>query len=360
MPQRRRGQHWLIYALGGGMGHLTRATALARAATVHPRNRDNCASQDRASRRITIVTNTSYAQHLPLRRELGPACRVVRIEPTAGQQAILRCLSTIIEADPPDVFLVDTFPRGLGGELAELIPDLDCPRLLIHRDLTPRYAERAAVRRSIDHFDHILLPGETGPFQGMKSETWTMPWLVRDFEELHGLEESRRILGATDDPRPVIAVVGCGRENEETEMRRIAAMLARDLEHLAVVRFAAYSSSSKTRCGTPAKHRAIRIWPLLAVHRGIRLVIGGGGYNTVYETQATRTPLIAVPRPRLYDRQERRLPKHACAHDYSHILAQAEKALHTREEGDIAQRYVNGVHQAVETINLIRGHNTRY
>ena len=52
------GPHWLIYALGGGLGHVTRATSLIRAA-------------EREGVTCTVLANTSLLASLPLRAELN-------------------------------------------------------------------------------------------------------------------------------------------------------------------------------------------------------------------------------------------------------------------------------------------------
>ena len=52
---------------------------------------------------------------------------------------------------------------------------------------------------------------------------------------------------------------------------------------------------------------SVMVWPLLVALPGADLLIGAGGYNTVYESRAIGVPLLAKGQSRLYDRQKRRL-----------------------------------------------------
>src|SRR5579871_6283318 len=96
---------WLIYALGGGFGHLTRASALARAAV--------------PDTIVRILTNSPYASCV---QRAMPELDIAVIDPemsvAAGRSEAVRQ----IESAAPDCLIVDAFPRGLGGELAEYIP----------------------------------------------------------------------------------------------------------------------------------------------------------------------------------------------------------------------------------------------
>jgi UDP-N-acetylglucosamine:LPS N-acetylglucosamine transferase len=44
-------------------------------------------------------------------------------------------------------------------------------------------------------------------------------------------------------------------------------------------------------------------WPAADLYAAAHAVIGGAGYNTIYECAACQVPLIARPWPRKYDRQ---------------------------------------------------------
>ena len=149
---------WLIYALGGGWGHLTRAIALAR-----------IAGRDRP---VRILTNSPYAPTTDL--------DIVTLETRAEVvHAIAACQAACL--------IVDTFPRGIGGELAAVLPTLDALKVLVHRDLTPRYVEKMRLREFVAaHFDLILVPGagEGSQLGDLPMAVETDAWLVRSADEL--------------------------------------------------------------------------------------------------------------------------------------------------------------------------------
>ena len=100
--------HWLVYALGGGLGHLTRGLALARAAR-------------RQGVRVTLLTNSPYASVLPVRDELHRDDCLIIIPAQSDLQAAKCQVRDIIRDSTAQLVIVDTFPRGLGGELADSV-----------------------------------------------------------------------------------------------------------------------------------------------------------------------------------------------------------------------------------------------
>jgi hypothetical protein len=332
-----RPERWLIYALGGGLGHLGRAVALARAAR-------------RPGRTFRLLTNSPFAHAVSIERELGEAATVVRIDPELDRERVARVVGSEIEPAGFDVLIVDTFPRGLGGELAPILDRLPVPKVLVHRDLDPRYVARANLRHFAVRYDRIILPGEPAPLGDLPRATMTAPWLLRDSDELLDRKEARRTLGVDDDERPVVAVFGCGRPEEVTESRRLADRLQEILTDRAIVRFASVLRSEHADGLIP-----VSIWPTLEAMRGIDLLVGSGGYHSVHEARATGTPLIAFARPRLYDRQGLRLRPSERVHDEEELIVRVRERLELSgsETGGRLSPYVNGTWAAVGLIESV-------
>jgi len=330
--------HWLVYALGGGLGHLTRGLALARAAR-------------RQGVRVTLLTNSPFAAVLPVRDELHRDDCLIIIPDQSRLQETKYQVRDVIRDSPAQLLIVDTFPRGLGGELADLLPMLSIPTALVHRDLNPKYVESFELSRFVSTYDLLLCPGESGPLKSARTRR-TLPWLIRDSEELLHAVPARRQLGLMDaDVRPVALVSGSGRADEIREMEASALWLERQLEDRVHIRFCSPVTKNST---------GLNIWPLLPLLPGVDVLIGAGGYNTVSEARVTGTPLIALARPRMYDRQQVRLAQHETftMRDElpDRILSLTASSANDRRRTPPA--YSNGTHQAVEALLKLVGHSS--
>ena len=329
-----RRQHWRLYALGGGLGHLTRATALARAAVAR-------------GHAVDLLTNSPFAPGLPLESWLGPGATVHRVDAQSDKSATVAAVGAWLSESTPDVLVVDTFPRGLTGELVALLPTVRAPRVLVHRDLNPVYVERFDVARAVDAFDLLVVPGEDAPFAQHPRAVRTAPWLLLDADACLSREDARRQLGLHDgDARPFVAVMGCGRPEEVAEAQESAERLGAAFEGRAAVRWL-----------VPTPHEGgLTVWPALAVMWGVDVLVGAGGYNTVQEARATGTPLVARARPRLYDRQALRLTEAERVEDAGALEARVASLLSLLLQAGPRERpsaWDNGVHAAVEAIERV-------
>ena len=297
-------KRWAIYALGGGLGHLTRGVALARAALKQ-------AAADSRSLQISLLTNSPLAGIVcQAVRETGLIIR--RLEPAQNgattQAQTIAAVHRWLADWRPDTLLVDTFPRGLGGELADVINSAALRTVLVQRDLTERYARRPDVLAAVARYDLIVIPGERADWMPPRA-VLTPPWLVRDRNELLAPQAAAEILQVTGSDRPVVAFVGCGTPAEIEEVRSWAVSATDRLHGRADVRFLDAGQSATTPCSPAPAERLIvvRHWPLLELLPGVDVMVSGGGYNSVHEARFTGTRFLAVARPRLYDCQDRRL-----------------------------------------------------
>jgi predicted glycosyltransferase len=267
-----RGGLWLIYALGGGWGHLTRATALARVAS--PRNQ------------VRILTNSPYAPQVS--RAL-PELDIVALDPTLPAVTAREQVIQHMRTADPSCLIVDTFPRGLGGELADVIHSLRATKVLVHRDLSPRYVAEAKLHAFVrSAYDLILIPGEDegAAFADLPAAVVTEPWLIRDPPP-----ERDRVR------QPSVVVCAAGTEKE---LSWYGAM---------VVALQALDDGIDIRCVAPVcppgcpRKCWIEHWPATDLYADAGVVIGGAGYNTIHECLAFEVPLMARPWTRKYDRQ---------------------------------------------------------
>ena len=362
----------LIYALGGGLGHLNRAVAFARAAI---RRYGSAGTASRPTLEICLVTNSPYANVLPIADELGPGHQIIQLSPTLSRDQTATRIRSLLETTSFDTLFVDTFPRGLGGELADVIPQLRCRRVLIHRNLNARYVAEYDVAKAVDNFDLLLVPGEAAPFDQHPRAHVTAPWVIRDQTELLSRDAARQLLNASTNSLPIVAVVGCGKIDEVEEMRQIAGRLAKTFQSHANIRFGtprlistAQADLDRASVERPADEtptllpaddvlkvapNTIHLWPLFQAMRGVDVVVGSGGYNTVHEARITRRPLIALPRARRYDRQDVRLSDNETATNVESIeqkLTAALSLISDSRQPDIPD-FQNGVHQALDALD---------
>ena len=329
------GPWWLYYALGGGTGHLMRAIALARRAARH-------------GVRTRILCNSFRAAAIVEHFQACYPCssrwiEFVRIAAAAERGTIATRVANELQSRPaPEWLIVDTFPRGLAGELRELLPASRLPAALVHRDLAPEYLAWAKLGDFVRRYDVVFAPGELGPLALAAGERLlaTEPWLVCDAEELLAPSAARAALIGRPTPlndgtghrvpslpwpadsrgdrlrlqalnsetlsddqgEPLVVVSGSGRTEEALAAGRWAASMTGRFERT-MVRFVSLDAPALAVAGTIGQ----RCWPLLRYLRGIDLLVGAGGYHTVHESRAAGVPLIAVPQPRQYDRQSNRL-----------------------------------------------------
>lgn len=179
------------------------------------------------------------------------------------------------------ILVVDTFPRGLGGELAQVLPTLRCPKVLIHRVLNPDYVARFRLRDFVsDYYQTIICPGERGVLADLPQARFTLPWVVR---------EPRKA-----DTNVDVVVCAGGNATELHWYGEVAGLL----NGLCDVKCIAAECPEECPIDVWVQH-----WPSIDWIARAKVVVGGAGYNTVNECQALGVPLIARPWDRQYDLQ---------------------------------------------------------
>ncbi|HIK07828.1 MAG TPA: UDP-N-acetylglucosamine--LPS N-acetylglucosamine transferase [Trichormus sp. M33_DOE_039] len=317
---------WLIYALGGGWGHLTRALSLARIA----------ANQ----RRVNIITNSPYAQHIS-----NEGCLLYLIPACESFSVTCQQVREILSNTHYDCLIVDTFPRGLGGELADILPQLhNIPKILIHRDINPSYVKIKDLRPFVtENFDAVIVPGEGTdlPLGDLPEVIHTEPWLIRHAGELPDRKTARSHILKVGDTRKIILVCAAGQASELPLFNQLTLQLKQAFPECAVRFLSPHCSDDELKT----------LW--LSHHPGIEclaaadVVVGGAGYNTVYECTSIGVPLVALPLPRLYDRQLKRASKINQVLNIPDVLLTVKKILDTATDSPFRPNYTNGAIAAV-------------
>jgi hypothetical protein len=285
-----------VLALGGGTGHLFRAVAFARAA----------GSRGHVTR---ILASSAHTEEIA--RSLAPPSTTIAA--CRGSTDAMRAEARRwLDADD-DALVVDTFPRGLVGELDEL--PRARPTVLVHRDLADAYALRRETREAAARFDAVVAPGEHGPLAAALEARWTAPWIVGASVTPLSRATARRAFGlAPDDAGPLVVVTVTADDRDAHDLADVATSLAAELAGRVHVRLARLGDR-----GAPL--------PLAPLLGGVDLVVGAAGYHLVHEARATATPLVARPAPRTYDVQARRLRPEERARDLDEVALRIRAAV---------------------------------
>jgi predicted glycosyltransferase len=354
----------VIYALGGGWGHLNRALALGRiAARRHA---------------VTILTNSSYAEYVLERLDLTPQPSSLARKGDSGEvylEAIAPDLSREETCDRVQQFLlnqqydcliVDTFPRGLGGELAEILPQLQVPRILVHRDLNPQYIQAKAIAEFVEaHFEQILIPGEGDqvPLAHLPQVQHTAPWLIRSADELMPPDQARSLLRLPQTLTPTVIVCASG-STPPSLVGKGAGGLGQEAQLFGTLTHQLHQSlpGVTVRCLSPQcppycpPELWVSHWPGIDYLQMADVVVGGAGYNTTYECAALGVPLISFAFQRLYDRQARRAQQHNYGvQTIDEAIALVRRLLQQTSKSTTPNQrnYVNGALQAVQLIESV-------
>ncbi len=285
---------WLIYALGGGWGHVMRALSLARAVIPHQPVEILCNSPY-----VKVILSSSFwDQHLH-----PYSLQIHSLAPNASLDQAATWVTEAITCRLLKGLIIDTFPRGLVGELTQcfdLIPST--PKVWIHRDLSPIYVDQYELRSYVKHHYHqVLIPGELEDPPLGDLGIRTPPWLISNPEDLPSRDGIRAQLGVTEENADLIVLCVSGREQERSIYGRLAVLISTQFPHLYV---RCLSADLPPDC---PPQLWIQHWPGIEILWGADLILGAAGYNTIMECLALGIPLIAFPWRRLYDRQRQRL-----------------------------------------------------
>ena len=242
----------IYYAPGAGLGHLTRGIAILRQ------------WRKRTGYPALLL---SYSPFAPLARKEGIGVREI---PGPDPGALKRLLARA----GPRALVVDTFPRGIMGEMADLVPALGIPTILIQRYLNPAYLRQFNVAAFVSRFYRLLVRlADALPAQTLSQQTVDVPPVT--------IREAHELPPVTQRAGWLFADWG---EGSEPFIQAAQEAAARQGKTLRVVR--------------PAES-----YPAVDQMASHELVVCGGGYNLYHEAALTGTPAIFVPGRRMYDDQ---------------------------------------------------------
>ena len=183
-------------------------------------------------------------------------------------------LGRVVRRTKPKLLVVDTFPRGMVGEIAELAASLPCPVVLIQRYLNPSYLLQFKVAAFLgEHYHLVVRIADALEPQTLSQRTVDVPPVT--------VREARQVSAAGSRSGWLFVDWGEGSEPYVQVAREAARQRGKQLRIL----------------------RHGERYPAVDSMPNAELVIGAGGYNLFHEAALTGTPAIFVPCRRMYDDQ---------------------------------------------------------
>ena len=283
---------FLHYALGGGLGHIVRQVAIAR----------SLQQQTDGNSKSTIIANSEFASTVAqlVAQENGDQILFELLPPNCLPIDVENLLERLLASQHFECLIVDVFPRGLGGELANCFakhPAL--PKILIARNLPLAYLQQFQVESFVRrNFRLVFRIEPEAPFGDLPQSQLTCPVVFQAAPT-----EADPIANRQDQHR--ILVVGSGTAAESEALRKLTddlrATTSTNDEDINSRPLEFYFHGPNSELSNDQF-----CWPPASQLAGFDLVIGNAGYNLFWETQLAQTPAILFAQPRKYDDQSLR------------------------------------------------------
>lgn len=274
---------------GVGLGHFTRLFAVAK------RVREQDPDVE-----IVFVT-TMAALHLLESEGIPsyhlPGAYMFNDMSSAEWNAITEeLLATVFEIHRPSVFVFDgAFPyRGMLNAIKN------------REGLTNVWLRRGAFKKggtkipvdSIEHFDHILRPGDSVEVSVEEINfntpvTHLKPILLAKPEDLLSRREARLRLGLPIDAIAVYIQLGAGKINDIEDQLGMSIRLLNEYENVHIVVGESIIGDRLKLTGTHV--RIIRDYPNSLLFNAFDFAIMAGGYNSYHEAIAFTLPTLFIP-----------------------------------------------------------------
>ena len=280
----------VYYAMGGGLGHLVRARAVARTLKVDPA--------------MTVLTSSTYADDP---RVSGPmSVRRVPSSLERSPQEFRAWMESTLNTLRPDTLIVDTFPNGIVGEFigAALPPGTALHHVarLVRADALP-----AVFRPGGPAFDTSFCVEELAAehLALLRLRSHRVQVLALQDPSTEDLSPAHRMILVHH--RAFWLVVHSGPAAEVEELIRFAAdlraMEAADVDLVALTRSPVEGIASRTYC--------YDVFPATPLFASAHRIISAAGFNVMRQTEPWRDRHHVHPFPRPYDDQYRRAAQRA-------------------------------------------------
>lgn len=279
----------LYYAIGGGLGHLTRARAVIHTLSLAAGGAE-----------VKVMTASGAARD---RRVIEPATPIeVRPELAGDRATYNRWLRATIERLAPEAIYIDAFPAGIVGELCAFPPCESIPCFHVARLLRwERY--RTVLTGRMARFERVYMaePLDAAQQHFLEEQSKELvPIALCDPPSTLDRAIEERIRSIASAGAPLWCVVHSGPADEVMELLAYAESMAMEegIEPQILLVTASPPVGLSSRVITIDLYPADMIYPYAA------RIITGCGFNAMRQTERYRDKHRFIPFARHYDNQE--------------------------------------------------------
>lgn len=275
----------LYYAIGGGLGHLTRARAVLHTLGI--------------TGRVAVITASHLAEDPRINRGLD----IISVPPELANDgnAYRTWLNTMLAELSPDEIYLDTFPAGILGEFCDLVLPGNARCHYISRLLRwDRYEQVLHGRPPCFQRAYLLepiAPRHEEYIHDHSIETHDLRLIDPPVASTEELEYARRWMSELE--RPLWLVIHSGPESEVIELLDYADEM-REMEQCAAQ---IVLVSPVASIALPSETIHLDIYPAEPLFPLADRMITGCGFNVMRQTEAYRDRHRFIPFPRRYDDQ---------------------------------------------------------
>lgn len=274
----------IYYAFGGGLGHLTRSIAILR--------------KLKKIKNIEFIALTNSQFFSYYKKE------DIKYHYFSNKKNLEKEVPEFIEDFRPDLLIVDNFPKGIIGELKNIVVKNKFKKILIKR-----FTKENDFEFENNNYDLIIICERYQYSENSKKVIFTEPILIRDYDEILNCEEARKILKSSKDEKLILGVGSGNGERVENFFNLLVKIKKRiKFENIDLKLTSPYEIKR-----SESEKFIFNYYPLFEIIRGVDVIIGAGGYNLFYECFVSKTPAIFIPQKRKFDDQFRRTYNYPCA-----------------------------------------------
>lgn len=240
----------------------------------------------------------------------------------------------------PDLFLVDTFPRGSFGELLSAL-DLCHHKAFIHRSVKEEFLNRPDFAAMLPLYDLILVPEHEqesqGTLKGLRRGQlhYTGPVMIRERVECWSRDKVRAHFAVPPDQLLVyVSAGGGGDRNAASHLHTVCEILLRVPKlHLIVGAGPLYRG--------PSLHGPrvtfLTHTGMAELFSGMDFAVCSAGYNSFHELLHAGVPTIFLPQEKIADEQDKR----------ADLAEERGAAIHLRQPMD-SPGFVRSLERAID------------